>query len=210
MTERVFRADSSTSERTEFWMPQFCECFKGMQTVCDVGCGQGNFLRLLSKSGMKNIYGFEASPELAEKLNKEGFKVICGDVLETLKNYENFFDGIYSSHLIEHLITKDALVLLELMKNALKNKGKLVIITPNIMFFEYNAKGIFWRDFTHQRPYNIESLTGIVKKAGFTVKKKGEIEKNKRSAMTRIKYRLREFICGVKLRGDYIYVECEK
>lgn len=128
---------------------------KGMK-ILDIGCLKGNFLSV----DPKNITGVEINPKVVEFCLKQGYKVKNVDVEKGLPFKDNSFDGIYISHVVEHL--KNPLYVLKECYRVLKKGGKIVIKTP-----DYNKWKGFWDDYTHQFPLTKKSLRDIVMDADF-------------------------------------------
>jgi ubiquinone/menaquinone biosynthesis C-methylase UbiE len=93
--------------------------------ILEVGCGFGNNVFQLKKSGYK-VYGFDKDPSVCDE--KTIFNLDCS-ILGT-KEYNNTFDIIYGIHLFEHL--NNPLEFIENCYRALKNEGKLILEFPNM------------------------------------------------------------------------------
>ena len=146
--------------------------------ILDIGCGAGDNARILESFGHK-IDGITLS--LSEQMKAEKF---CREVIihnlenglpEKLKN--NKYDYIICSHVLEH-IAFPANLLKDIYELALKNKSKVIIMLPNIMYyktrlklikgdFEYTHDGIM--DYTHLRWYTLKSAKNLFQQYGFIV-----------------------------------------
>ena len=118
------------------------------------------------------------------------------------------FDGIFCSHLIEHLDFASARELLNLCYQVLKPKGRIVAITPNPESPKVMGL-IFWLDPTHVRPYPEPLLESMLRKSGFKIIDKGSSDapgQGMRSLCTGIlnsllnlkKIGINTFVVGVK------------
>jgi 2-polyprenyl-3-methyl-5-hydroxy-6-metoxy-1,4-benzoquinol methylase len=93
--------------------------------------------------------------------------------------FESTFDYIILGDVLEHLY--DPWQILNVLKNTLKPKGKIIISLPNIRFlqsfyriiikgtFKYDESGLF--DKTHIRFFCKSDLKKMVNEAGFSIKK---------------------------------------
>ncbi len=127
---------------------QYCyDVLSKRESVLDLGCGSGSFLKL---GGINRITGIDASYESLKKARKVSDRIVRGNILE-LPFSDASFDGINCSHVIEHFNPDDAYRLLLEMDRVLKIGGMLVISTP-----------VLWRgffdDFTHVKPYYPEAI----------------------------------------------------
>ncbi len=120
--------------------------------VLDLGCGRGIFLRLLSNARIEG-FGVDISAEAVKVCRAEGFAVQQEDALAALKRLATAgesFDGIFCSHLIEHLTSDDMMSLIARSGMVLVPRGRLVIVTPNVENLQVLTEG-FWLDTGHIR-----------------------------------------------------------
>jgi 2-polyprenyl-3-methyl-5-hydroxy-6-metoxy-1,4-benzoquinol methylase len=138
--------------------------------VVDLGCGRGVFLDILRAAGLEGI-GVDSSAETLEPLKARGHEVVHGDVLAFLRDAESagrHYDGIFCSHVIEHMPGEVAIEMLRLISKVLRPGGRLLLVTPNMAHPEVATK-IFWLDVTHVRPYPRELLEAILQQVGMKV-----------------------------------------
>lgn len=126
--------------------------FTAQGKILDVGCGQGHFIA----ADPDRITGIDANPHTVREAVEKGLNVIeCSALSMPFENHS--FDGVYCSHLIEHLLPDDAYKLLEEINRVLKPGGILVLKAPLLTKHFYN-------DPTHIKPYPpnaiINMLTG--------------------------------------------------
>lgn len=157
----------------------YLKFFKDSQTVLDLGCGRGEFLKLLAEEG-KMVQGVDSDEEMVKDVKGKGLPVIQADVFEYLKTTKSKFDGIFCAHLIEHLSFDRALELLSLCSEVMKKDGSLVLVCPNPSSLEVQLQD-FWREPTHIRMYNRELLEFLLDLAGFEICESGENPKNRAS-----------------------------
>jgi SAM-dependent methyltransferase len=93
----------------------------------DIGCGNGKFIKDMNFLGWK-FEGVEFNPIAVDICRKAGLKVFHGD-LHSAAFKDDCFDLISARHVIEHI--PDPLTFMKEMARILKNRGRLVIKTPN-------------------------------------------------------------------------------
>jgi|Deesub1362A_J573_1020465.scaffolds.fasta_scaffold00052_92 ubiquinone/menaquinone biosynthesis C-methylase UbiE len=98
----------------------------------DIGCGDGKFTMLMSKScGAEDVYGVDISEKGVEMARKNGVKAFKVDVdEEELPFDDNYFDVVTALEVIEHLFDPDHF--LEEVYKVLKADGVFVLSTPNL------------------------------------------------------------------------------
>lgn len=151
-----------------FYLPYF----EGKSLVCDAGCGDGVFLRLLRERRIP-AEGIEMNPALAGRCREQGFSCQEGKADLVLRARPLRYDAIMLSHVIEHHDTDGARGLVGATWEALKPEGRLVIVTPNPRDYHVISRD-FWEDPTHVRPYTLSALNELVREAGFLVRAGGE------------------------------------
>jgi SAM-dependent methyltransferase len=149
------------AERQRVYLP----FVQGMKRVIDLGCGRGEFLRLLAEKGIRAT-GVEMDEALVERLRREGHEVIAGDAVNYLRSLpEATVDAIFSAQVIEHLDPKDLRELLALSRTRLRRGGVLIAETVNPE--SHQALKTFHVDLTHQRPIYPQVLLHLCREAGF-------------------------------------------
>jgi len=129
--------------------------------ILDLGCGRGDFLEPFKNEGF-SIYGLDLSHNSLKKLQNKGYNVkYCNFEENKIPFSKNYFDIVFSKSVIEHIANPENF--LNEIKRILKTRGKLLIMTPDW----YSQYKIFYNDFTHKRPYTIESLKNILINYGF-------------------------------------------
>ena len=144
----------------------------GAKRVLDLGCGRGIFLELLQTAGIQGA-GVDSNPTVVENCRQLGFEVHQTDVLSFLEQATSnpspsLYDGIFCSHVIEHLSGLEGVRLFEMCTRLLAPGGRLVIITPNVNNPKVWRHG-FWLDPTHQRPYPRALLEAMGTRLGLTI-----------------------------------------
>lgn len=145
-------------------------------SILDVGCANGtNGMYLLDNNIAKIVYGIEFDKEMATDAEKIYTKVHTGDLNSKdfrfeILNQDIKFDYILFGDILEHLI--DPYIVLEELKELLKENGKIIISLPNIAHIEtfiqlfvkgtwpLNPRGIF--DKTHLRWFTKKDVYSLV------------------------------------------------
>jgi SAM-dependent methyltransferase len=135
--------------------------------VLDVGCGNGAFLSFVRALGW-HPFGVEADLSAANVATEAGINVLARTLTELDGKYDNFFDAITLSHVIEHLHqpNQDILRCFSLLKPG----GYLWIETPNIDSYGFKLFGRYWRGLEAPRHlvlFNEGSLGALLRRAGF-------------------------------------------
>jgi 2-polyprenyl-3-methyl-5-hydroxy-6-metoxy-1,4-benzoquinol methylase len=152
----------------------------GPNRVLDLGCAAGRLGDALLECGKAaELYGVEIFPAAAEKAAKSYKHVHVGDIEEMTLEYDNFFDVIICGDVLEHLKNPDKV--LGHARRWLKDSGTLVCCVPNVRYWKvwrdlvfggdwaYAQEGIM--DQTHLRFFTTKSFRRMLESQGFIVKK---------------------------------------
>ena len=172
MTSVLYRfANPEFVERLQAgYLKYFTEA--GAKRVLDLGSGRGIFLRLLGGKDIEAV-GVDSNLEQVEACRADGYTVHHDDVLSFLDNAADgeaagSFDGIFCSHLVEHLSGADAVRLVNSAASLLRPGGRLMLVTPNVANPEVWSH-TFWLDPTHVRPYPRPLLESLLEARGLSV-----------------------------------------
>tara|TARA_R110000824_G_scaffold94723_8_gene228303 strand:+ start:775 stop:1461 length:687 start_codon:yes stop_codon:yes gene_type:complete len=148
-------------ENKSMYPEKFCKYifseFSKDSKVLDVGCGNGDFTKEISKLGF-DTHGIDISEE-----NQLGDKFIKVDIQkETYPFSDNHFDVIFSKSVIEHLREPD--FLFEEVYRILKPGGTFICLTPS---WRHSHKEAFYIDHTHVTPFTRHSLETLCELCGF-------------------------------------------
>lgn len=140
--------------------------------VLDVGAGGGIFLNLLKGLGIDSI-GIEPSAQLA-RIGRNRFGVnLTEGTLKQVKLPHGSFDLVTLLEVIEHL--ENPRQEIELIKKYLKEKGMVLLVTPNIKSLSARVLGPRWWSFRqmHIQYFSLNSLDTMMNKAGFSLEWSG-------------------------------------
>lgn len=137
----------------------------GAGPVLDIGCGQGELVRLLAADGF-DAEGIDVSPEQVAIAHAGGLdRVRHGDYREALADRSGRFAAITATDLLEHLTKDEVLGTLSLVASALAPDGVFIARVPNAVsplggYIQYG-------DFTHESSYTAGSVSQLAAAAGF-------------------------------------------
>ena len=167
---KILRWLKGTNNQGQFFI-------KKNQSLLDIGCGSGVSLIEATYMGA-NAYGVEADPNiksLAEKLN---LNISIGN-FDKKTYYGKIFDLIVLNQVIEHI--PEPRNLLEIIKEKMSSKSKLIISFPNTKsFWRYisGKKWINWHVPYHLHHFDDSNFERMVKECGFKIINKKTITPN--------------------------------
>jgi cyclopropane fatty-acyl-phospholipid synthase-like methyltransferase len=135
--------------------------------ILDFGCGTGSFLFYLKKEGYTNFFGVDISAQQITYCKThitDRVEVING--MDYLHNKQGAYDFIVLHDVLEHMKKQDVMTLLNLLHQALKDGGTLLVRVPNMSTpFGLDAR---FNDFTHEVGFTSKSLYQILFVTRFT------------------------------------------
>jgi SAM-dependent methyltransferase len=162
---RLATEESRESSRKQ--LAWFVRHFKGCNKVLDVACGEGLFLDLLSEAGIPAV-GVDADSGAVRSSISRGHNVVEQDVIEYLNSTTDRFNGVFCSHLIEHLPFDVVLRLIDGVSNCILREGIFVLAFPNPRSLRAHLQQ-FWVDPQHVRFYDGSLIRGVLEHRGFQV-----------------------------------------
>lgn len=143
----------------------FQRYIKRSNTVFDLGSG---FCEFINNIDAKSKVAIDINPE-TKKYAAKNVKVIIASSTNLPKLLTNKADIVFVSNFFEHLPTKEELArtLLEI-KRVLKNKGKIIILMPNIRY----VGAAYWDFLDHQLPLSEKSMIEALELNGFEILEK--------------------------------------
>ncbi len=161
--EKRFRgSEEDVSNKLKKYLPHF----ESINAILDVGCGRGEFLKLLRDQG-KDCEGIDISVSMLKEAEQEGIDCHKSDAIEFLKNKpENTYGGIFSAQVIEHF---EPLYLINFVKESFRvlKKGGIVILETINPLSLFALSNIYFLDITHQKPLHPEYMRYLVETSGF-------------------------------------------
>ena len=148
--------DKKTSYPAKFCKHILSEFPKGGR-VLDVGCGNGDFAREMTKLGF-DVYGIDimATNRLGKKYKPVDLQT------EKYPFPDNHFNIVFCKSVIEHLREPD--FLFEEVYRILKSGGTFICMTPS---YKHSYKEQFYIDHTHVTPFTRHSLETLCELTGF-------------------------------------------
>lgn len=129
----------------------YVDMFPRGALILELGFGQGYFLEAAQSAGLRAI-GIDRDPALVRSATQRGLEARHGDVREVTRIVPEQVDGVFASHLIEHLHPDEVRAVLAMLSQVVKPGGILILSTPNFRDWRV-ATEWFWLDPTHVRPY---------------------------------------------------------
>ncbi len=127
--------------------------------LLDLGCGRGEFLRGFIRCGLKG-YGVDRSD--AGKAICPQAEIVQSDIENGFLPYEdNSFNVVFSKSVLEHFYYPEKLI--QEIYRILKPGGLAITMVPD---WESVYKS-FYDDYTHRRPFTVNSLKNILLVNGF-------------------------------------------
>ena len=158
-----FRGTRATiSERQEMYLPYFRDS-KG--PVLDIGCGRGEFLRLMKDNDIP-AFGVDLYPEYVVEGELNGLDIRNGDGVAFLKDADMQFGGIFACQVIEHISFVQLQELCKAAYEKLLPGGHLILETPNPTCLSIYTT-TFYTDPTHVKPIHPMLLEYLLREVGF-------------------------------------------
>jgi len=162
--------------------------------ILDFGCGFGQLLFSLKKSGYKYLEGADINHEVIQYLRKNDMFV------HDLSNYDTFYennankyDCVVMCHVLEHFPKDEIISRLKQIRCLLKTSGQLIVTVPNAQ----SNTSCYWayEDFTHNTLFTAGSLCYVLRAAGFLQVE--FIDTDCTDGMTLIKKTIKKLLLGL-------------
>lgn len=169
--EEYFKEYKEQSFKWKYWARFIRSKTKKTDNILEIGCTYGYLFKYLKD--YPNKYGIDISQYAIKqaKILSQGaeYKVMDAQKLEFK---DNFFSLILAIDVLEHC--KNPQKAIQEASRVLKEKGLLIIVTPNLQAYSRKIKGDKWfayRDKTHISILQKEQWIEYVKKNNFEIKK---------------------------------------
>ncbi len=160
--ENKFRGSSEDIiNRQKKYLPYF----SGKQNVLDIGCGRGEFLRLLKSQGI-SAHGVDISSENIRECRD--LDVTCADGIDYLEKLpDNSVGGIFCAQVIEHISTNQLIRLLSLAHKKLADDAVIILETLNPQCLMIYAESMYM-DPSHTKPVHPLTVKFMAEHEGFS------------------------------------------
>ena len=133
--------------------------------VVDIGCGQGEMVRLLLADGYA-AEGVDVSPEQVAIAHVAGLELVReGDYHQVLAERTGQFAAVIATDVLEHLGKPEVLDTFDIVAQALIPGGIFIARVPNAA--SPFGGHIRYGDFTHESSYTARSVRQLAAAAGF-------------------------------------------
>jgi len=134
-------------------------------SIMDIGCGQGELVRLLLADGYA-AEGIDVSPEQVAIARASGLdQVRQGNYLEVLRSRQEPLAAITATDVLEHLTKDEVLETFDRVAAALAPKGVFVARVPNAV--SPFGGHVRYGDFTHETWFTQRSVRQLAEAGGF-------------------------------------------
>lgn len=152
--------------------------FFDFNNLCDVGCGEGIFLKLLRDEGYVNLFGIEPNRRNVNFAKSMGLDIKEGSVQNFSQIATKETRGVTLFHVLEHL--EDPLLDLKVIYKTLPQGGRIALETPDVESYyvkklNYNHSLICPQ---HNFYFNSRNLKNLLEKSGFKIVASGRRDFN--------------------------------
>lgn len=130
--------------------------------ILEVGSGTGSFIKMAMKIGL-DIKGIEFNEAAIQVAQAQNLPVEYHDLNSIVKLYPKEFDAVCSFQVLEHLSKPKEF--LELLIQALKPNGKLILCVPNsdsFLRYQYNLLDMPPHHMTQWSEYSFRALESFL------------------------------------------------
>lgn len=165
--EDAFRGDESMiAQHLEHYRGEWVLALQAGDKALDLGCGRGEWLRLLSESGFRPA-GVDLNATMVAHCRDSGFDVQCQDAVTALASRESDSLALISGfHIAEHLPFEMLFSLVSEAYRVLAPGGVLILETPNPENLIV-ASHSFYHDLTHRNPLTPSTFEFLLDFHGF-------------------------------------------
>ena len=150
------------------------ERFSEDEYILDVGCSTGGLLKQLRMMGFSHLYGLDPSEISCRKARDAGVMVVQASIYDQLNNFNNKFQLIILSQVLEHLADLDG-CMKQLIKWLQKDGFVYVSVPMEDKCSQYYGNIASLMCSEHVNHFGIQSLDNLFLKYGFV--KRFSVEK---------------------------------
>lgn len=133
--------------------------------VLDIGCGQGDLVRLLGADGF-DAHGVDISAEQVGLAQRSGLtQVVLGDFHDRLALDPGSWDAVVATDVLEHLDKARVARTFDDVRRALRPGGVFLARVPNAV--SPTGGHIMYGDFTHETWFTRRTVAQLAAVAGF-------------------------------------------
>jgi len=162
--ENAFYDSAVVAAKQRVYLPYLNRELTRQLPFLDLGCGRGEFMRIL-RSEQVDAVGVDINNTALAGLRSDGFEVHAQDLLAFLQTDTRSYSGAAMLQVAEHLTAGQIERMLALLAARLVAGAIVIVETPNPL--SPFALGHFHTDPTHVAPLPPERLRYFVEAAGF-------------------------------------------
>ena len=162
--EAVFYDPQTVSRKQRIYLPYLDRDLTRHFPFLDLGCGRGEFLRILAGEGIRAV-GVDVNATSFPSLRDEGIDVVEGNLLAFLEADSRVYSGASMLQVAEHLDHETLERALALVAQRLAPGAIFILETPNPL--SPFALSHFHTDHTHVAPLPPEAIRYAIEAAGF-------------------------------------------
>ena len=155
-----------SQEQIREGLREYVPLFAGAADVLDVGCGRGEFLKLLREAGV-SARGIDVNDAMVDVSRQQRLDATVADALSYLRAQpDGSLGGLFAAQVVEHLEPAYLTHFVDVAFDKLRPGSTIVLETINpacwFAFFES-----YIRDITHVRPLHPDTLKFLLVASGF-------------------------------------------
>ncbi|HET6802928.1 MAG TPA: glycosyltransferase, partial [Casimicrobiaceae bacterium] len=162
--EAAFYDSAIVAAKQRVYLPYLDRELARRWPFLDLGCGRGEFLRILRDQAIASV-GVDANQTALAALRIAGFDVVLADLVDFLQRDGRTYSGASALQVAEHLLPERLEQMLSLVAPRLAAGAPLIVETPNPLCPFALAR--FHTDPTHVVPLPPERLRFAIEAAGF-------------------------------------------
>lgn len=144
---------------------QYLPYYEGKKNVVDIGCGRGEFLKILKEHNIKAV-GIDLYGKAIDCCKLNDLEAYQMDAIEYL-NGAKAVDGIFAGQLVEHMTIEQIITLCKTAYEKLEEGCYFIMETPNPTSLAIYTHA-FYMDPSHVKPVHPLTLQYCAEKAGFS------------------------------------------